>query len=290
MDGRPHFLMTDPGHYDVSYQINPWMKPEAWTPQRLAQAKASACALKAALENAGATIEMVEAAAGLPDLVFPANAAVVLDGRVLLARFRHPERQGEEAVFRAAFEDLRRRGLVQEIVDLPLGLFQEGAGDAIWDADRTLFWAGYGPRSSREALPIIARVFGREVVGLELTSDRFYHLDTCFCPLAGGKLLYYPPAFTPAALAEIRARVPQAQRIEASDADAAAFCVNAVNIAARIVMARAPATLKARLSAGGYRVVEVDLDPFILSGGAAYCMTLRLDRTSTPTANLLAAE
>lgn len=290
MDGRPHFLMTDPGHYDVRYQINPWMKPQDWTPQRLAQAKASAGALKAALEDAGAAIEMVEAAAGLPDLVFPANAAVVLDGRVLLARFRYPERQGEEAVFRAAFEDLRRRGLVDKIVDLPPGMFHEGAGDAIWDADRKVFWAGFGPRSSRQALPVIAQVFGREVVGLELASNRFYHLDTCFCPLAGGKLLYYPPAFTPAAQADIRARVPEAQRIEASDADAAAFCVNAVNIGARIVMARAPDALKARLSARGYHVTEVNLDPFILSGGAAYCMTLRLDRTSTPTASLLAAE
>ena len=39
-----------------------------------------------------------------------------------------------------------------------------------------------------------------------------------------------------------------------------------------------------------YAVTEVDLDPFILSGGAAYCMTLRLDRTSQPGTRLIAAE
>jgi N-dimethylarginine dimethylaminohydrolase len=208
----------------------------------------------------------------------------------LLARFRHPERQGEEAVLREVFTRLKRRGLVHDIVDFPDGVFQEGAGDAIWDADRRLFWAGHGPRSSRASLAVIARAFGQEVVGLELASERYYHLDTCFCPLAGGKLLYYPAAFTPAALATIRLRVPELQRIEATDEEAQAFCVNAVNLGGRIVMARAPESLKRKLTARGYTIAEVDLAPFILSGGAAYCMTLRLDRQSYPERAIIAAE
>jgi N-dimethylarginine dimethylaminohydrolase len=79
-------------------------------------------------------------------------------------------------------------------------------------------------------------------------------------------------------------------RIEASDEEAVAFCVNAVNLGEQVIMARAPASLKAKLAGRGYAVTEVDLDPFILSGGAAYCMTLRLDRTSEPGARLIAAE
>jgi N-dimethylarginine dimethylaminohydrolase len=286
----PLFLMTDPDCFNVSYRINPWMQPKAWTPERLAGAKAASAQLKTALRAAGAQVETVGAVRGLPDLVFPANAAVVLDGRVLLARFRHPERQGEEAVFRSAFLGLKKRGLVSEIVELPEGVFQEGAGDAIWDADRKLFWAGYGPRSSKASIAAIRHAFGQEVVPLELASDRFYHLDTCFCPLAGGDVLYYPAAFTPAAQATIRARVPEAQRIEASDEEAAAFCVNAVNLGGEVVMARAPASLRKKLRDRGYSLTEIDLDPFILSGGAAYCMTLRLDRTSQPQTAILAAE
>jgi N-dimethylarginine dimethylaminohydrolase len=286
----PLFLMTDPACFDVSYQINPWMQPKAWLPEHREAAAAASANLKAALKAAGARVETVEAVRGLPDLVFPANAAVVLDGRVLLARFLHPERQGEEAVFRSAFMRLRDRGLAKEIVDLPDGVLQEGAGDCIWDADRQHFWVGYGQRSSKSSVGVIARTFGEEVVALELASDRFYHLDTCFCPLAGGMMLYYPPAFTPAALAAIRAHVPEAQRIEASDEEAAAFCVNAVNLGSRVIMARAPASLRAKLTAHGYSLTEVDLDPFILSGGGAYCMTLRLDRTRQPTPAILAAE
>src|SRR5690349_12917182 len=123
---RPTYLMTDPGCFDVSYRINPWMDPKAWSAEDAAAACAGSAALRAALEAAGAHVETIGAVKGLPDLVFPANAAVVLDGRVLMARFRHPERQGEEPVFRAVFQRLKTRGLVHDIVDFPEGVFHEG--------------------------------------------------------------------------------------------------------------------------------------------------------------------
>src|SRR5580765_1108098 len=214
MDERPFFLMTDPQAFEVSYRINPWMRPDAWDAGQAREARAASAALRAALTAAGGHVETIGAVRGLPDLVFPANAAVVLDGKVLLAAFRHPERQGEEAVFLTAFHALQRRGVVRELCRLPDGVFQEGAGDCIWDVGRKLFWAGFGPRSSKASVGAIERAFGQEVVA----SERFYHLDTCFCPLAGGEVLYYPPAFTPAAQVAIRDRVPAAQRIEASDA------------------------------------------------------------------------
>jgi N-dimethylarginine dimethylaminohydrolase len=293
MTDRPLFLMTDPGCFDVCYQINPWMRPDAWRTDPaacLANAKAASGELKQALEGLGAEVETIGAVQGLPDLVFPANGAIVLDGKALMARFRHPERQGEEAIFREVFCRLKRRGLLSEVADFPEGVFQEGAGDCIWDADRGFFWAGYGPRSSKAAVRVIEKTFGKAVVALELASDRFYHLDTCFCPLAGGKVLYFPDAFTPDALATIRARIARADRIEASAEEAQAFCVNAVNLGAKLVMAKAPGSLRAKLRAAGYAPTEIDLSPFILSGGAAYCMTLRLDRKSRPETTLIAAE
>ena len=278
-----HILMTDPAHYQVGYEINPWMRPQLWSADPDANGRAATSAwtaLKAALEAAGARVETIPGAPGLPDMVFPANAAVVLDGRALMARFRCPERQGEEPLFRAAFEALRRRGLLDEVTTIGAGVFQEGAGDAIWDAGRGLFWTGYGQRSSREASCLVGDHFGRPVVALELATPRFYHLDTCFCPLPGGEVVYWPEAFTHAALRRIHDIVPGADLIEATPADAAGFCVNAVTVGSTVIMARPTPCLKARLAERGYRVVELDLSPFILSGGAAFCMTLRLDHTS----------
>ena len=278
-------LMTDPQWFDVSYQINPWMRPGVWRANAARHQRAARTAfdaLVAALTRAGASVEIIDGAPGLPDMVFAANAAVVLDSRVLVGRFRPAERQGEEGRYLAAFRALQSRGVVEEVAQIPAGVFQEGAGDAIWDAHRGQFWTGFGQRSDRAANDEIAGFFGRPVVPLELVSPRFYHLDTCFCPLSGGEVLYYPPAFTPAALAEIHARVPADQRIVADDAAAAGLCVNAVCIGDTVVMAKAPQVLRRALEQRGYHVAEVDLAPFILSGGAAFCLTLRLDHASAP--------
>ncbi len=281
MPPAPTFLMVDPAHYDVSYAINPWMAPGTWARDAVAHRRAAVCAwrtLEGALGATGAEVVVAPGAAGLPDMVFPANAAVVLDGRALLARFRHPERRGEEAHFAAAFDRLRERGLLDEVTALPEGCYQEGAGDCVWDAARGRFWAGVGPRSTREAARAIAEHFGAPVTPLELVSDRYYHLDVCLCPLTGGEVLYYPPAFSSRSLAALRDAVPADALIEATAEDAAAFCVNAVDLGRTIVMATPPARLRAVLEERGYRVAPVDLAPFLLSGGAAFCMTLRLDQ------------
>jgi N-dimethylarginine dimethylaminohydrolase len=285
MRQRPQYLMTEPARYAVTYRINPWMRPDAWSSNAaalIAQARAASAGLAAALTGLGADVRWVSAAEGLPDLVFPANAAVVLDGVALLARFQRRERRGEEPVFAAAFDRLRGEGVLSRIVTLPDGCFHEGAGDAIWDRDRRLFWTGFGQRSVRAASDRVAEVFGQCVVPLQLATPKFYHLDTCFCPLAGGEVIYYPPAFTTAALAAIRERVAPADLVEASDEDAARFCVNAVSLERDIVMAKAAPALRRALMERGYRVHEIDLSPFILSGGAAFCMTLRLDLESAP--------
>ena len=278
----PTFLVVDPHHFDVSYAINPWMQPKVWdaAPQRFKKASRDAFSdLTQALEAAGAHVEIMTGFPGAPDLVFPANAGVVLDGRAVLSRFRHPQRQVEEEINRVGFEALKARGLVSEVIQLEAG-YHEGAGDFIWDPIRSLFWAGFGPRSDLTGTEAMARQFGKPTIQLELATDRFYHLDTCFCVLSGGEILYYPPAFTADALDALRNTVAADLLIEASDADATRFCVNAVCIDRTVIMAKAEDRLRSVLAERGYSPSEVDLAPFILSGGGAYCMTLRLDRKS----------
>ncbi|KAA3654054.1 MAG: amidinotransferase [Proteobacteria bacterium] len=284
MNESAHILLVAPTHYEVRYAINPWMEPERWLRDAAgfgAQARRSFDALVTALRAAGCRLTVIEGAPGLPDMVFPANAGVVLDGRLLLARFRYPERQGEEAPFARAFDVLREAGVLREVASLPEGVFQEGAGDCLWDATRGLFWVGWGQRSNRASVQAVADYFGQPVVPLELVTARSYHLDVCFCPLAGGEILYYPPALSADSLARLRERVPAAQRIEATEDDLAHFSVNAVSVGREVVMSRTTDRLRGVLTERGYRVREVDLAPFMMSGGGAFCMTLRLDRRST---------
>src|SRR5437868_2838216 len=147
----PRFLMCPPQHFAVTYSINPWMDPAAWADRGNAlhaSAESQWSALHGRLSESGAVIETVVPHEGLPDLVFTANAAVVLDGKALLARFRHPERQSEQPVFAAAFRALQTRGLIDEVIEMPHGVALEGAGDCLWDGKRALAWMGCGFRSA----------------------------------------------------------------------------------------------------------------------------------------------
>jgi N-dimethylarginine dimethylaminohydrolase len=283
MSGSSTFLITDAAHFEVSYKINPWMKPGAWRDNETKNRKRAiegSAALRRALEEVGAKVVAINGAPGLPDMVFPANAAIVLNRRALLARFRHAERQGEEHYFSRAFEALRREDVIDEVERMPRGCWQEGAGDCVWDDSRQLFWAGHGPRSLPESIDRIKDFFQVKVIPLELISERYYHLDVCFLALSGGEILYYPPAFSNAALATIRDRIPAELLIEASSEDVERFSVNAVNLGFDIVMARPPVRLEAILAERGYKISPVDLQPFMMAGGGAYCMTLRLDLKS----------
>lgn len=279
----PRLLMCRPRFFAVNYSINPWMDPAAWARDGAAHAARAArqwTALHRALRGAGAKIDLVDPQPDLPDLVFTANAAVVLDGKALLARFRHGERRGEEPVFLAAFRALQQRGLIGSVEEMPAGVPLEGAGDCIWDPKRSLFWMGCGPRSDAAARAVVEDTFGVEAVALPLADPRFYHLDTAFCALPCGAVMYYPGAFTAEGLAAIHQRVAPAERIALGPADAERFAANAVHLGGAIVMSSASALLRRQLEARGYRVIARPLDAFLKSGGSACCLTLRLDHRS----------
>lgn len=275
----PHLLMSPPDFFEVSYAINPWMDPGRWSldAQRLSRdAHTGWVALKARYEALGARVVVKPAAHGLPDLVFTANCAVVLDGKVVLARYLNDERRGEEAHGQRLFEQLLARGEVDSLHRTPEGVFFEGAGDAIFDAGRGVMWMGHGQRSSPQARHTIEQVFGIPTLALELVDPRFYHLDTCFCLLSGGELLYFPEAFSAAGREQIRA-VAGERLIEAGADDALHLGVNSVCIGRDVVMCHCSDALRELLVARGYRVHVIALGAFNRSGGAAYCLTLKLN-------------
>jgi N-dimethylarginine dimethylaminohydrolase len=278
------FLMCRPEHFAVNYTINPWMDPKRWARDADAHAAAERewQAFYRKLLELGAAVELVPPAPGLPDLVFTANAAVVLDGKALLARFRHPERQREEGHFEAAFRSLLARGLIDSVRKLPKDLVLEGAGDCVWDARRKLFWMGYGPRSDANAAQAVEEMFAQDVVALELADPRFYHMDTALAPLPGGEVMYLPRAFTAAGKAAIHERVAPNERIEITIEDGCRLAANAVALGNTLIMSGCGRRLRAQLEARGYAVVTTPLSSFLRSGGSAFCLTLRLDRRSVP--------
>lgn len=259
-------LMCPPRYFSIEYEINPWMsRRQPADPERSALQWQQ---LRAILESLGARIEIVEPQRGLPDLVFTANAAAVRHGRCVLSRFRPEQRRGEEPIFR---DRLRELGF--EVLELPTGMFFEGAGDALF-CGSTLY-AGYRIRSSVAAMQEVARLLGCAVTPLELVEKRFYHLDTCFCPVSPDLVIWYPPAFD-----EYARRVVEAapwERIALSAEEAAAFAANAVVVGRHVVTNEGCPRLGEDLAARGFTLIETPLEEFTKAGGSAKCLTLRLD-------------
>jgi lysine-ketoglutarate reductase/saccharopine dehydrogenase-like protein (TIGR00300 family) len=269
MTSQIRFLMCPPDHYDVDYVINPWMEGNVHKSSQLRAVEQWQKLHHILKEHA--IVDLVSPQKGVPDMVFTANAGLVLGKTVVLSRFLHKERQGEEPFFKQWFEE---NGYT--VYELPKDLPFEGAGDALLDREGRWLWAGYGFRSELDSHPYLAKWLDIEVLSLRLIDERFYHLDTCFCPLMNGYLLYYPPAFDSYSNRLIEMRVAKEKRIAIEEADAVNFACNTVNVEQVVVMNKASTQLKARLQQVGFQVLETPLTEFLKAGGAAKCLTLRV--------------
>ena len=275
MSAVTRVLMCPPDFFEVDYVINPWMDGHAGSLDRDLSGRQWE-ALRAAIAES-AEVTLLEPQPGLPDLVFTANAGFVHGRRAVPSHFMPHERRPEEPYLRAWFET---EGF--EVRVLPDSVAFEGAGDALIDRGGPWLWAGYGFRTEIEAHDYLRRWFDLEVVSIRLVDPRFYHIDTCMCPLDGGCLLYHPPAFDDASRAEIERRVPPEKRLAVGAEDAGHFACNAVNIGRRIFMHHARPGLVAELEARGFKVTEVPLSEFLKAGGSAKCLTLKLTEAAGP--------
>lgn len=259
--------MCPPTHYDVEYEINPWMHCE----NRVDHSRAvdQWQALHAIYtECLHWEVDLLEPVPKLPDLVFTANGGLVIGGTVLLPCFRQPERQGETAVFEAWF---RSNGYTTE--PAPLHDF-EGEGDALLWND--ILFAGYPWRSDKLSHQSIARAFAIKVVGLQLTDARFYHLDTALTLVDQSTVALYAPAFTTASVEQVQRMVPKV--ILASDEDALGYGLNAFSDGQHIVLSDRALGLIETYRRLGLEVWPTPISEFQKSGGGVKCLSLELRR------------
>ncbi len=268
-NARDRILMCPPDYFTVDYVINPWM---AGHEDELDHGKAVEQwnTLKDEISEHADVVTM-EPQPDLPDLVFTANAGVVYRDKAIASHFMPQERRAEEPHYKQWF---RENGF--ELLDLDEKIGFEGAGDCLFDRRGDWLWTGHGFRTEIEAHPEISKYFDKEVVSVKLTDSRFYHIDTCMCPLSDGFLMYHPPAFDFDSRIAIEKRVPPHKRIVVDTMDAGNFACNAVNIGDMVFLNQASDPLKARLMLAGFHVREVDLSEFLKAGGSAKCLTLKL--------------
>lgn len=266
---RPTFLMCPPEWYGVDYVINPWMAGNVHRSSRdlaFAQWKGIHNVLRGV-----ADVRLLHPEPGCSDMVFIGHGALVHDGVAALSSFSHEQRRRETGFLR---HWLISQGFL--LWETPRETAFEGEGDVSFNDDGTELWAGHGVRTCRAAHPHIADAWHAPVHSLHLVDPRFYHLDTCFAPLYGGFLLYYPGAFDRASRELIEQHYPAEKRIAVTEADATRMACSALNINRTLFTGELSRELSMRLFDAGFDVVQLELSEFIKGGGGAKALALRL--------------
>jgi N-dimethylarginine dimethylaminohydrolase len=259
-------LMCPPDYFGIEYEINPWMHVAVEVDHERAVAQWEA--LHRLYGELGESIILTAPQSGLPDMVFTANAAVVWKRRAVLSRFHHAERAGEERHWRRALEELDF-----VVHDVAAEISFEGAGDALFVGDH-LFQA-WGFRTDQAAHAEVARFLDVQSTSLQLVDPRFYHLDTCFCPLDDHTALIAPDAFAPESVDLVRARVPRL--IEVPREVAEGFACNGMPLGDTVISSTASEAIRSPLAEAGFDVVALPMDEFMKSGGGVRCLSLPLD-------------
>jgi N-dimethylarginine dimethylaminohydrolase len=258
------YLMCRPTYFAVDYAINPWMDPTAPVDTELAVAQWST--LLETYQRLGFVVDLIDPIAGLPDMVFAANGATVVDGKVLGSAFRYPERAAEGPAYLGWFA-------AEGFETHEAKWVNEGEGDFLLAEGFLL--AGTGFRTELGAHAQAQELFGRPVVTLQLVDPRFYHLDTALTVLGGpAGVAYLPAAFSPGSQAVLRRLFPDA--ILAEEADAAVLGLNAVSDGHRVVLPAQATRLVRTLESRGYQPIGVDLSELRKAGGGPKCCTLEV--------------
>ncbi|WP_353964037.1 dimethylargininase [Streptomyces canus] len=261
---RRHYLMCRPTYFDVTYEINPWMNSSKPVDTDLAIEQWDG--LRRLYLEYGHAVDLIEPVEGLPDMVFSANGATVVDDRVLVARFRHGERAAEGVAHREWFAARGYR-------DIHTATYVNEAEGDYMVVGRTVL-AGTGFRTDPRAHAELREALGCEVVTLTLTDPRFYHLDTALAVLSDTEVMYYPGAFSADSLATLRALYPDA--VIAEEADAEVFGLNAVSDGLHVFLPDTATGLAAQLRRRGFEPIGVDLSELLKAGGSVKCCTLEI--------------
>ncbi|MFF0152548.1 dimethylargininase [Micromonospora sp. NPDC005203] len=261
------YLMCPPAHFAVEYAINPWM--DVTTPVDRDLAVKQWDRLRETLVSLGHEVHLLTPEQGLPDMVYAANGAFVVDGGVYGARFKHEQRAAEAAVHHGFYESQGWRFVAPSETN-------EGEGDFAYvpEAHGGLILAGHGFRTELPAHAEAQEALGRPVVSLRLVDPRFYHLDVALAAIDDSNVVYFPGAFSAASQRVLTQLFPEA--VIADDEDALAFGLNLVSDGANVVLNSEATRLAGKLKAAGYTPVPVELAELKKGGGSVKCCIAEL--------------
>ena len=268
-------LMADPEYFDVEYVINVHMQGQVGKVDKN-RARAQWQALKTTYELLKYPVSVVTPVPALPDLVFTANQCFPFTDpsgkKVVVPSIMHaPERRAEVEHVRTFFE---QQGYQTSPLDPTQVPDFESMGDALWHPTRRLIFGGWGQRSHPAAYAHIAAKARAQVIELQLTDPRFYHLDTCLGIVDEHCAVIAPMAFQPQGLEILKEVFPEL--IEATEHEAANLfvCNGHSPDGKHYIVQKGSVQVNRQLTERGYQVIEVDTSEYMKSGGSVFCMKM----------------
>lgn len=254
-------LMCPPTHFKFNYIINPHMRPGS-VDATLAMIQWEK--LVKTVESLDIQVEIIEPERDSPDMVFATDQGIVKNGELLLSSFKYPERQKESQHYHKWFEAHNFK-----VKTLPKTVSFEGWGNSLFLGDKLL--AGVGFRAGKDSTKALAERLKVEVVPLELTDPRYYHLDIALLIINAETAFYYPAAFSENSRHLLEELVPNL--IPLSPEAAASYGANSfVSGNDIIISSNTPPSFLVSLEKLGLRTHEVDVSEFYKSGGGIHCL------------------
>jgi len=269
-------LMCPPDYFEVLDVKNPFMKSQLGKVDR-SLAVSQWKKMKSEFERVGLQVVTLDPTPGCEDMVFTANQTFLglsVEGKTIcvVSHMKHPSRQREVPAFRELFSNLGYE--VRDIGNPTLPF--EGGGDAIWHPGRRLIWGGVGARTNASVYPELSELFDAPVITLELISENFYHLDTCFCAIDESTVMIFPEAIAPHSLRLIEKVFPRIIRASREEAIGNLACNAAAFLGRYVFIQKGSRAVTGELARLGYEVIELDTGEFIKSGGSVFCMKMAL--------------
>lgn len=257
-------LLCPPDHYDIEYEINPWMDVKNKVDKK--KAKNEYQQLKETYKELGCEVLELFQEPGLPDMVYAANWGFPKGNVFIRSNFRFPQRRKEAKVAQKFLENL---GYKTDL--LPDGIYFEGQGDLLTVGDK--YFLGWGKRSDPKAIQYLKKYLGENLLDFELRDPYFYHLDMSLAPLDYDTVVINPKSFKKEDLKKIYKSFKNV--IETEDRDNKVMACNLVPVDHTLVVGKGISDdLKKDFDKHGFDFLEVPMDEYRKGGGSVKCLTL----------------
>ena len=167
-------------------------------------------------------VDLLEPRPDMPKLVLAASGGFVWKDTFIASRPRDVSRRPESEAWTNFF---RVRGY--SVPALPEGCCFDGERDLVLGED--VLFAGYRSDEDLAAHEALAKVLEYDIHSLRLSDGWDWPLDTCLCPLGGGRALYHPEAFHPDGCSSVEARIPNLQPLDTGAAQRLGCCAVVAN-------------------------------------------------------------